>query len=151
MIALVADTHNQLRPELLADLARAERIVHLGDFCNGEVLARLEEIAPVDAVRGNNDFGPWAEALPDTAVVELYARTAYLVHDIADLDLEPAEAGIDLVLYGHSHKPADETRDDGVRYLNPGSVGPRRFTLPISYAWMAPDGSIEFVRIPFPN
>lgn len=147
-IALVSDTHDLLRDEVLAGLAGVERILHMGDFCGAGILARLEEIAPVTGVRGNCDFGAWAARLPRTDVVEAFGTSAYLVHDIDHLDVDPAAAGLGFVFYGHSHRPTEETRG-GVRFVNPGSVGPRRFDLPISWAFWHEDGTIEFISLPF--
>jgi len=144
-VALVADTHNLLRPELLAGLAGVDRILHLGDVCTPEVLERLQAIAPVEAVRGNCD-GSWAAAIPHTRAVDVYGKTAYMVHIRADLDVDPATSGIDYVFFGHSHQPCDEVTD-GVRYFNPGSAGPRRFSLPITFALIRPDGALELREI----
>lgn len=110
-------------------------IIHAGDIGKREVLEGLSKIAPVHAVRGNNDRDAWARGLPLTEVVELAGLHIYLVHDIAELDIDPAAAGMAAVITGHSHKPLAEVRD-GVLFLNPGSAGPRRFTLPISVARM---------------
>jgi putative phosphoesterase len=130
-VGLVSDTHGLLRPEVLAFLRGSDHIVHAGDICDAAVLATLVEIAPVTAVRGNNDRGEWAAALPATQLVRLGAAAVYTVHDLADLDIEPRAAGIHVVVSGHSHRPFVERRD-GVLYVNPGSAGPRRFKLPIS-------------------
>jgi uncharacterized protein len=132
-VGCVSDTHGLVRPEALAALARVDLIVHAGDVGKPEVLDRLREVAPVVAIRGNNDHGAWAKRLPDTEVVEVAGRSLYLIHDVNDLDLDPAAAGFDLVLSGHSHQPAIERRG-GVLFLNPGSIGPRRFTLPVALA-----------------
>lgn len=132
-IGVISDTHGLLRPQALAALAGSELILHAGDIGAPEVLAALEAIAPVAAVRGNNDTEPWAEALPETRVVEAGGLRFYLLHDLKTLALDPLAAGFDAVLSGHSHKPLAETRA-GVLYLNPGSAGPRRFRLPITLA-----------------
>lgn len=132
-IGVISDTHGLLRPQALAALAGSELILHAGDIGAPEVLAALEAIAPVAAVRGNNDTDPWAEALPETRVVEAGGLRFYLLHDLKTLALDPLAAGFDAVLSGHSHKPLAETRA-GVLYLNPGSAGPRRFRLPITLA-----------------
>jgi len=129
-IGVISDTHDLLRPEALEALRGSDLILHAGDICGPEVLQSLWEIAPVIAVRGNNDHGPWADALPQTAVVDLGALSALLVHDLGTLR-PGALRGVQMVISGHSHQPRKETRD-GVLYFNPGSAGPRRFTLPIS-------------------
>lgn len=146
-IALISDTHNLLRPEVLDGIAGVESIVHMGDVCRPDILDGLRAVAPLHAVvRGNGDFGAWAQALPRTLAIDLFGASAYLVHDLSHLDIDPGAAGLQLVLYGHSHVPKDETRD-GVRYVNPGSCGPRRFDLPISYAILREDLRVEFVTI----
>ena len=127
-IGLVSDTHNLVRPEVLAYLRGADHIVHAGDICGEAVLAALREIAPVTAVRGNNDRGGWADPLPVAETVRFGEVSVHVVHDIHDLQLP---GGVRVVVTGHSHKPRVEERG-GVLYVNPGSAGPRRFTLPIS-------------------
>lgn len=138
-VGLISDTHNLLRPEALAALSGVDHIVHAGDICSEAVLARLSEIAPVTAVRGNNDKGEWARALPEKEVVTFGAVHVYVLHDLAELDLDPAEAGFAAVISGHSHKPRVEQKGS-VLYINPGSAGPRRFNLPISVGFMDVDG-----------
>jgi uncharacterized protein len=139
-IGVISDTHGLLRPEALRALAGADLIVHAGDVGSPEVLESLRSVAPVVAVRGNNDRGPWASALADTEVVEQGGRTLYVLHDLKTLDLDPRAAGFDAVIAGHSHQPRIERRD-GVLYLNPGSAGPRRFRLPIALAWLEVDAA----------
>ena len=129
-IGVISDTHDLLRPEALQALQGSDLILHAGDICGPEVLQALWEIAPVIAVRGNNDHGPWADALPETTVVELGSLSALMVHDLKTLR-PGAVRGVQVVISGHSHQPKKETRD-GVLYVNPGSAGPRRFTLPVS-------------------
>jgi putative phosphoesterase len=130
-VGVISDTHGLVRPEALEALRGAAHILHAGDVGGPQVLEALQALAPVTAVRGNNDRGPWAEALPDTAVVELAGASIYLLHDRAELDLDPRAAGMAAVVCGHSHKPLQEERD-GVLHFNPGSAGPRRFQLPIT-------------------
>ena len=130
-IAIISDTHGLLRPEVLDCLQGVEHILHGGDVGKPEVLEQLQAIAPVSVVRGNVDRGPWAEKLPYTEAIELDGLFFYMIHILNDLDIVPEAAGIDVVIFGHSHKPADYV-ERGVRYLNPGSAGPRRFNLPIS-------------------
>jgi putative phosphoesterase len=132
-LGVISDTHGLVRPEALAALAGVERIVHAGDIGTPDVLAALGRVAPVVAVRGNNDRGAWAAAIPETEIVEVAGRSLYVLHDVHELDLEPRAAGFAAVISGHSHQPRVERRD-GVLYLNPGSAGPRRFKLPISLA-----------------
>jgi putative phosphoesterase len=131
LIGVISDTHGLLRPEALAALAGVERIIHAGDIGTPDVLAALARIAPVTAVRGNNDHGPWAAAIPETAALEIAGQHLYVLHDLGELDLDPAAGGFAAVIAGHSHKPANDHRD-GVLYFNPGSAGPRRFKLPIA-------------------
>jgi putative phosphoesterase len=135
-IGVISDTHGLVRPQALRALAGADLIVHAGDVGSPDVLEALRAVAPVVAVRGNNDRGTWAAALAETEVVETDGRSLYVLHDLKELDLDPRVAGFDAVIVGHSHQPRIERRD-GVLYLNPGSAGPRRFRLPIAIAWLA--------------
>ena len=130
-VGLISDTHGLLRPQALAQLRGVDHIVHAGDIGTAAVLARLAELAPVTAVRGNNDQGAWAEALPETATLRTGGVAIHIIHDVKLLDVDPASAGYDAVVSGHSHRPSC-TRRDGVLYVNPGSAGPQRFTLPIA-------------------
>ena len=129
-IGLISDTHGLMRPEALAALHGADHIIHAGDICGQHVLDQLGAIAPVTAVRGNNDRDAWGSTLNETERVLLAGKTFFVIHDIAQFDLDPVAAGIHVVIAGHSHKAMHEIRD-GVHYLNPGSAGPRRFNLPI--------------------
>jgi hypothetical protein len=140
LVGLVSDTHGLLRSEAIAALGGVDLIVHAGDVGAPEVLDRLRDLAPVVAIRGNNDRGPWAEDLPTTEVVEVAGALLYVLHDVAELDLDPAAAGFHAVVSGHSHRPRVERRD-GVLFVNPGSIGPRRFTLPIALALLRVAGS----------
>jgi putative phosphoesterase len=130
-IGLISDTHGLLRPEAVRLLEGSDYIVHAGDIGGAEILAELAKIAPVTAVRGNNDSAPWARNVPETSVLEASEAFIYVIHDLAELDIDPAAAGMHVVISGHSHKPKVEERD-GVLFVNPGSAGPRRFSLPIS-------------------
>ena len=132
-VGVIADTHGLLRPEAAVALAGSELIVHAGDVGSAEVLDKLREIAPVVAVRGNNDKGAWAVSLPATEVVEIGGVFLYILHDLRELALDLATAKFHVVIAGHSHRPAIDHRD-GVMFLNPGSAGPRRFTLPVAVA-----------------
>jgi len=132
-LGVIADTHGLVRPQALAALAGVERIVHAGDIGDRAVLDALARVAPVTAVRGNNDRGGWAAGLAETEVVEVGGVSLYLLHDLHALDLDPRAAGFAAVIAGHSHQPRLEERA-GVLYLNPGSAGPRRFRLPVSVA-----------------
>jgi putative phosphoesterase len=131
VIGVISDTHGLLRPEAVAALRGVDRIIHAGDIGAPDVLAALAALAPVTAVRGNNDRGPWAEALAATEVVEAGGASIYVIHDAAEIDLDPRAAGFQVVVAGHSHRPAQVERD-GVLWFNPGSAGPRRFHLPIA-------------------
>jgi putative phosphoesterase len=130
-IGVISDTHGLIRAEALAALAGAELILHAGDIGGPTVLQQLRRLAPVVAVRGNTDRADWAQSLPVTEVVKYAGRHLYMLHDRSQLDLQPAAAGFAAVISGHSHQPSRETRG-GVLYFNPGSAGPRRFTLPVS-------------------
>jgi uncharacterized protein len=131
LVGLISDTHGLLRPEALAALAGVELILHAGDVGAPTVLRSLARIAPVRAVRGNNDKGGWAARLPLTDIVEAAGARAYLLHDLHELGVDPATEGFAAVVSGHSHQPLIR-RDGSVLYVNPGSAGPRRFRLPIT-------------------
>ena len=133
LVGVVSDTHGLLRPAVLDRLRGADRIIHAGDVDRPDILEALQGVAPLSAVRGNVDRGIWAQALPYTRTIELGAHILYVLHDLGQLSLDPAAAGFAAVIYGHSHQPLIEKKN-GVLYLNPGSIGPRRFTLPISMA-----------------
>jgi putative phosphoesterase len=130
-VGVISDTHGLLRPEALDALRGADVIVHAGDIGSPDVLKALSSVAPVTAVRGNNDRGPWANELPETAVVEIGRVRLYVLHDVKELALDPRARGFAAVVSGHSHRPNAEERD-GVLIFNPGSAGPRRFRRPIS-------------------
>ena len=132
-IGIISDTHGLLRPEAVERLAGVDHIIHAGDIGRADVISDLRKIAPVTAVRGNIDRDEWAAGYPQTELVKLAGRFFYVLHNLAELDLDPVAAGIDVVVSGHSHQPRIETVD-GVVYLNPGSAGPRRFSLPIALA-----------------
>src|SRR5215475_10255692 len=139
-IGIVSDTHGLLRPETIERLAGVDHIVHAGDIGRPEVISGLRKIAPVTAIRGNIDKGEWAAHLPHIALVKLGGWCIYVLHNLKELDLDPAATGIDVVVSGHSHRPKIETVG-GVLYLNPGSAGPRRFTLPIALATLELTGN----------
>ena len=131
ILGVISDTHGLLRSEAVEALRGADRILHAGDVGDPEILDTLAQIALVTAVRGNIDTESWAQALPQTEVVEIGGVSIYMLHDLGKLDLKPEAAGIHAVIYGHSHQPKIEMRK-GVLYFNPGSAGPRRFQLPVS-------------------
>jgi putative phosphoesterase len=139
-VGIISDTHGLLRPEAVAALHASDLIIHAGDVGDPQILERLRAIAPTHAVRGNVDTSPWAEVLPQTEVVEIGGLQIYVLHNLAELDLEPRAAGFAAVISGHTHRPRADVRDE-VLYLNPGSAGPRRFTLPIAVAMLRIGGS----------
>jgi len=130
-LGVISDTHGLLRPEVLAHLRGSDLIVHAGDIGDPAILAELAQIAPVRAVRGNNDQGAWARAIPESVTVEAGRARLYVLHDIAELDRGMARCGLAAVVAGHSHMPRNELVN-GLLYFNPGSAGPRRFRLPIA-------------------
>ena len=132
-VGIISDTHGLLRFEAARALAGVDLIVHAGDVGKAEVLARLKEIAPVFAVRGNVDTEEWARELPETAVVDAGPACFYVLHNLQELDLVPEVLGFRAVISGHTHK-AEQSEENGVLYLNPGSAGPRRFRLPVTLA-----------------
>jgi len=134
-IGLISDTHNLLRPEARVALKGVDRIIHAGDICDAGVLRELEAIAPVTAVRGNNDRGAWVQVVHERERIEIGGVAIYVVHDLHDLDIVPESAGVKVVITGHSHRPLMKM-ENGVLYINPGSAGPRRFKLPISIGFL---------------
>jgi putative phosphoesterase len=143
-IGVISDTHGLLRPEALDALRGSDHILHAGDVGDANILDTLLKLAPVTAIRGNIDRAGRCAQLPATDIVELAGKNFYLIHDLNELDLDPVAAGIDVVVSGHSHKPAVDYgtgRNKGVLYFNPGSAGPRRFSLPVSIGMFEIDGS----------
>ena len=140
-IGLISDTHGLLRPQALAALAGVDRIIHAGDIGNAQILQALAQIAPVDAVRGNNDKGPWAEEIPDAQTLDYDGVRIHLLHDIKELNgrMPPVQ----VVIAGHSHRPLVREQD-GVLQVNPGSAGPRRFKLPVTVGMLEiSDGKVS--------
>lgn len=131
IIGVISDTHGLLRPQALGELRGSQAIVHAGDVGREEILYELERIAPVTVVRGNIDTSAWARKLPASNVLQIAGTSLYVIHNIDELDLDPAAAGFSAVIFGHSHRPLIEKRG-GILFFNPGSAGPRRFNLPIS-------------------
>ena len=140
-MGVISDTHGLLRPEAVAALEGVDAIVHAGDIGSAEILDALRRIAPVIAVRGNNDRDAWAASLPEIARTQIGATRIWVVHDLKELGEDPARPGVDVVISGHSHRPRVERRE-GLLLLNPGSAGPRRFSLPVAVArlHLAPAG-----------
>ena len=145
-IGVISDTHGLLRPSAIAVLEDCDHIIHAGDITDGAVLETLRALGPLTIVRGNNDRGPWTAGIRASEMIELDGAHIYVVHDIADIEIDPVAAGVSVVITGHSHKPSISRRD-GVLYLNPGSAGPRRFTLPIAMAELTIDASKVDARI----
>jgi putative phosphoesterase len=145
-VGLISDTHGLLRPQALDFLRGSDHIIHAGDITGPEILAPLAAIAPLTVVRGNNDRGAWAATIPETAILRLGPVAIYVIHDIKDLALDPAREGMRVVVSGHSHRPTRRERD-GVLYVNPGSAGRRRFTLPVSVGELLVDGERVEVRL----
>ena len=148
-IGVISDTHGLLRPEAVSALAGSRFIVHGGDVGGERILNALDRVAPVTVVRGNTDTDAWGRGLPKTNTLDTGGVRIYVVHDIADLDIDPRSAGVSVVVYGHSHRPAIEHRE-GVLFLNPGAAGARRFDLPVSVARLVIDSgraNAEIVEI----
>jgi putative phosphoesterase len=140
VVGVISDTHGLLRPEAVNALRGSDIIIHAGDVGDPEILDRLRDMAPTFTVRGNIVTSPWAKALPLTEVVQVGAAHFYVLHNLIDLDVDPKAAGFAAVISGHTHRPHAQVRHD-VLYLNPGSAGPRRFTLPIAVARIDVNGS----------
>ncbi len=145
-IGLISDTHDLLRPQAINFLRGSDFIIHAGDIGDSEIIEELARLAPVTVVRGNNDAGAWARTLPETELVKIGGIFIYVIHDLAQLDIDPIAAGVQVVVSGHSHQPVIEHRD-GVIFVNSGSAGPRRFKLPISAAELVVAGSSVSARL----
>lgn len=145
-VGLISDTHGLVREEAVAVLKGCQHILHAGDIDSPDVISRLRQVAPVTVVRGNNDRGPWARKIPVYEVVEFGAVSVYVRHDESELDIDPKAAGLQVVMFGHSHQPKVEHRD-GVLFVNPGSAGPRRFKLPIAVGELLIAGDQVSARI----
>lgn len=139
-VGVISDTHGLLRPEAIEALATSDLILHAGDIGKPAILTDLSAIAPVIAVRGNNDQGEWASSIPIAETIEIEKTTVYLLHIVKELPLNPVAAGINVVISGHSHRP-EIKEDAGVLFLNPGSAGPKRLKLPISVAHLDIQGT----------
>jgi putative phosphoesterase len=149
-VGVISDTHGLLRPAVLPIFKGVEMIIHAGDIGSPEVLDSLRSVAPVVAVRGNNDTERWAKKIPETAIAKIAGASLYVLHDLKELSVNVAEIGFAAVISGHSHRPVIDERD-GVLYVNPGSAGPRRFKLPISVARLViQNGKVqaELIHIP---
>ena len=131
IIGVISDTHGLLRPEAVEALRDADKIIHAGDVGDPVIITELERIAPLTLIRGNIDTSDWSKNLPDTNILDVGSLSLYVLHNVHDLDLDPAAAGFAAVIFGHSHQPLIEWRKH-VLFFNPGSAGPRRFQLPIS-------------------
>jgi uncharacterized protein len=136
VIGVISDTHGLIRPEALDVLRESDLIVHCGDIGEPSVIEALRRLAPVCAIRGNNDKGTWASSLPTRDVVKVGDQVIYVVHSLSQLDFDPVAAGFTIVVSGHSHEPGIEERDK-ILFVNPGSAGPRRFALPVTVATLA--------------
>jgi putative phosphoesterase len=145
-IGLISDTHGLLRPEALGFLAGCDHIIHGGDIGGPEILHELGRLAPLTVVRGNNDTGPWAMEIPETALLRFGDVAVYVIHDLKELGIDPRLEGVRVVVSGHSHKPVQVERD-GVLYVNPGSAGRRRFSLPIAVGELAVEGGAVQARV----
>jgi len=145
-IGLISDTHGLVRPEALQALAGVDHIIHAGDIGGADVIEALSGIAPVDVVRGNNDKDPWGAKLPAWLALEFEGVSIHVLHDVKEMDVDPAAAGFRVVIAGHSHKPVVAERE-GVLFVNPGSAGPRRFSLPVTVGYLMVEGGTARAQI----
>lgn len=145
-VGIISDTHGLLRPEAIDALAGVDRIIHAGDIGKPDILKRLAEIAPITAVRGNNDQDGWTADLIESQHFSIEGLSIFLIHDLNEIDFDVKKAGIDIVIAGHSHRPMIETRN-GILFINPGSAGPRRFKLPVSLALLDIENGVPRARI----
>jgi hypothetical protein len=152
VIGLISDTHGVLRPQVASALKGVSHIMHAGDVGKPEILHELASIAPVTAVRGNVDYGGWAGALPERATLSIGGHVVHMLHNLRELAIDPALKKVSVVVSGHTHKPHAGT-NDGVLYFNPGSAGPRRFSLPVSVGFLrlaancAPESWIQNLEV----
>ena len=146
LIGLISDTHGLMRPQALAALKGVDLIIHAGDIGKPEVLQALKAIAPLVAIKGNVDKNGWAKSLPETKALKIGDVQVYLIHNVNELDFNPASRGYQVVISGHSHKPLI-VRRDGVLFVNPGSAGPRRFKLPVAVGELLISGDRVDARI----
>ena len=145
-IGLISDTHGMLRTEALEALTGVQQIIHAGDIGDAQVLQQLRSVAPVHAVRGNNDHGEWAQALAAKLVLQFGDTRVCVLHDLKELEPDPATAGFQVVVAGHSHLPK-VAEEDGVLFVNPGSAGPRRFKLPVTIGYLTISAGIARAEI----
>ncbi len=145
-IGLISDTHGLVRPAALLALAGVDRIIHAGDIGGAAVIEALSGIAPVDVVRGNNDKDLWGAKLPARLALEFEGVSIHVLHDVKEMDVDPEAAGFRVVIAGHSHKPVVGERD-GVLFVNPGSAGPRRFSLPVTIGYLMVEGGAAHAQI----
>ena len=145
-IGLISDTHGLVRPEALVALRDSDLLIHAGDIGKPEVITALESVAPLVAIKGNNDRGSWARRLPETRKIALGAAKLYVIHNVNELDFDPSSRGFRVVISGHSHKPVIQTKND-VLFVNPGSAGPRRFKLPICVGSLTVQGESVHAEI----
>ena len=149
-IGVISDTHGLLRPEAFRALKNSHLIIHAGDIGHPDILTQLNTLAPVLAVKGNNDRGAWADSLPETESTTIHGRHIFVIHDIKQFKTDPIHSPFTIVISGHSHKPTVTERNN-ILFLNPGSAGPRRFSLPISLARIDIEGltlSHQFIHLP---
>lgn len=146
LVGIISDTHGLLRPEAVAVLRGSNHVVHAGDIGDESILLNLGSIAGVTVVRGNIDTDRWCRNIPRTAALDVDGVRVYVIHDIDQLDIDPPAAGVDVVVFGHSHRPGIEQRGR-VMYLNPGSAGPRRFNLPVTVAHLTVENGRATARI----
>jgi uncharacterized protein len=150
VIGLISDTHGLIRPEALEALKGVELIIHAGDIGKREIIDALQDIAPVLAIKGNNDIGEWAHRFPETKLVKSGNTRLFVIHNVNELECDPVTHGYQVVVSGHSHKPSVSTRD-GVFFVNPGSAGPRRFKLPVAVGKLFIENnqvSAEIIELP---
>jgi len=146
LIGVISDTHGLLRPEVFKAFIGVDLVLHAGDIGTPEILDQLRSLAPVVAVRGNVDTGDWANAIPESEVTQAGSVYIYMLHDLNEMAVSPADAGFQVVVTGHSHQPLIERRE-GVLFLNPGSAGPRRFKLPVSVARLTIEGPATIAEL----
>jgi putative phosphoesterase len=125
-LGLISDTHGYFPANVLHVFRGVDAILHAGDIGSGEVLSTLSQIAPIVAVRGNMDWGLWADRLSEKQSIRVGERVIHLIHDVARLRLDLLSPPWPILVHGHTHRPSVETKN-GVFYVNPGSAGAPRY------------------------
>lgn len=133
VIGIISDTHGLLRQEVKENLNDCELIIHGGDIGKIHIIEQLNKIGKTEFVKGNCDKTIDISIVPESKIINIGGNKIYLIHDIGKIETDSEKENIDIIIYGHSHK-SNISQKNGILYINPGSVGPRRFKLPTTMA-----------------